>query len=248
MNFCKDTLYIDTEENVNATDDFGSDESVKEVPKTCSDCEHYGICKYEDKLRILYDSIQDRVSGHKFVEDVIIKCKHHKSTLTDNVLNFQPGVRGNTIEDCPSVQLYDYDNTPKSFVGVPLAEPTLHPKFSVTNTDSSNVYKIPSVDAIYNSMSNADTRAIGAIGITDDIGEHKSIKTKILSTSKKVDKPVISGQVIQVNSTTEPVGTAINTDNVPIESINPNDLPEHFRAKVQDNTIREEISGQTTNI
>ena len=271
--------------DVESIDDVDDDNSLD---STCKHCMHYGVCKYEDKLQKIYSDILDKTSAFKFIEGIDIKCKHFKDA-TPPVLNPQP------INPCRDRFIYNhgpyggYGGTATPVV-VPfdgnIAFPTGVPDAYLSTTES--VYPtfpangdyptdIASKDELLKSTDEyLQNRDIGTIGVTDEKGNAKSITTKVLSTGKKATTApkadvVITGdnKPTQKLVTATPYGVMSGEsnfpNNVPTQTINPNDLPERFRnsikeapeeiktrvietKRVNDNTIRESKPGQTTNV
>lgn len=260
-------------------DDASGSQDDKIVPKTCTDCDHYGVCRYEDKLRMLYSAIVEKVSGNKFVDDVIIKCKHHKNAS----LNITAPTRNipmyNTQLPCEPNWLYNssdsvtnpcdinvtvcnnYDDT--NTVPPSSSERTLYPKFNtnpeatstgVNASDFVHMSKDDVVAAINTHIANNTQRDIDPIGVTDDTGEHKSIKTKVLSSGKKKEYVGVNGKLRPVKEKYVIVPGAtdntrvIDTGGVPVKAIDPKDVPKMFQSIITDNTTSEAIPGQTTNV
>lgn len=254
---------------------------------TCKHCMHYGVCKYEDKLQKVYSDILDKTSAFKFIEGIDIKCKHFKDANPPS-LTFQPGQR-----QIPELQKDRFFYNPGPYVGgygvgsldntITLTDddyPKAHfnePVYPTFPANGEYPQDIASKDELLKSTDEyLQNRGIGTIGVTDDKGNAKSITTKVLSTGKKSTTApkadvVVTGdnKPIQKQVTATPYGVMPGEpnfpNNVPTQTINPNDLPERFRnsikeapeeiktrvietKRVNDNTGRESQPGQTTNV
>lgn len=140
-------------------------------------------------------------------------------------------------------------------------ESVKHPKF---NTDPKVATTIMSKDDVVNAAKEymSQPKDIGSMKFDtgDKGGKERTVSTKIVTKKKPVqvnpidDTTVVNEQINQQTAnncavaTVPEVARTIDTRNIPVKEININDVPEQFRHSIQDNTVREAIPGQTSNV
>lgn len=135
-----------------------------------------------------------------------------------------------------------------------------HPRF---NTDPKVSTTIMSKDDVVNAAKEyaSQPKDIGSMKFDtgDKGGKERTVSTKIVTKKKPVqvnpvDTTTINDQMNQQaredfsTATVPGVARTIDTRNIPVKEININDVPEQFRPSIQDNTVREAIPGQTSNV
>lgn len=144
-----------------------------------------------------------------------------------------------------------------------IGEAVKHPRF---NTNPEYATAIMSKDDVVNAAKDyiSQPKELGSMKIDtgDKGGKERTVSTKIVTKKKPVQvNPTDMVPKLNISDQTEfeldgeistdtihGVTRTIDTRNIPVKEININDVPAQFRSSIQDNTVREAIPGQTSNV
>ena len=206
------------------------------VDSPCEDCSHVNICKYTDNMKSVINSIATAIKHEMFVSGISINCKFK----TSNIIQYKPGVRD--IE----VGLED------KIVTKVTNEPKSTPRVYATGGPSEMVVKYDPKEAITSGLedhiSNSDANVTKTnLGVTMEDGTSRAISS---SSKTRKSKPAMPKPIPQSQAEPQVVNAVLLTvpDDVPVQSVNLDDVPEQYRASIIDNTVTEPTPGQTTNI
>lgn len=195
----------------------------------CISCQHHGICKYEDRMADAIEGINKSVTDEfSFIKSLSIECSYMRMVTLNNFRGINDRDAGKPISIEDKIK-FNLDNDPSSC------------RLSLYNLpDGGDAGK--TIGTYGNNTVPTQT-----IPVINDNGEAISIKTttKMRSGSNRsADIPEATKSIEMTE-----VGRPLPTENIPVEGINPNDLPPQFRdTVVSDLTTRQSDPEQTSNV